>query len=530
MNQKVQLITITILENKTLKIELMYESAKENKKTEIYFIDNYGKKYEGEYFYGDDIKVLFYIPIKSIELKLNINGESKEVIFVDNKNQKILELFNEYKIFTKLHVIDILENGSIIITKKKVVDKTKYEIKKQLNSLKSRKKLAFFRFFKGKEKYYLFNDRLLYGDDNAEQLFRHINNEHREIAKKCYFVLDKKATCMKEIKKVGKVLKFGSLRHKIKYLNAKMLISSHSSYYDRVYNPYSKEEMEFYKDIMCKKFIFVPHGVIMNDVHNLLQRCRITADLFITTTKEEYANVKNIKYMYEDNMVVCTGLSRFDKLIDNRENIILISPTWRAYLTNVEYTNDKGNTFLTSEYFEKYSSLLKNEEFINFLKEKKYKVKFLLHPVFQEYKEHFMKFNNENVEVMFAEGIKYSELFNECSVFITDYSSIHFDVAFLLKPIIYYQFDKDKFFESHYQRGYYDYEKDGFGEVIEKENDLLEKIKYYINNDCKIEEKYKKKIQDTFLNLDRNNSERIYKDMTNLDSKDEKIYRFNDIG
>jgi len=529
MNQKVQLITFTIIEDNILKIELMYERLNENEKIDAYFTDNNEQKYQGEYFFGDDIKILFYIPIKNRKLKLNINGISENINFVDNKNQKIMQDSNEYKIFTTKYTINILQNGIIDIVQKKVLDKTKYEIKKQINSIINRKKLAILRLFKVKEKYYLFNDRMLYGDDNAEQLFRHINNKHKKLAAKCFFVLDKNAPCIKQVKKEGKVLKFGSLRHKIKYLNAKMVISSHASYYDRVYNPFSKEEMEFYKDIMCKKFVFIPHGVIMNDVHKFLQRSRIIADLFVTSTKEEYENVKTNKYLYEENIVVPTGLPRFDKLIDKKEKVILISPTWRAYLTNVEYTNDKGNNFLTSEYFKKYSSILGNEDLLNYIKEKEYKIKFLLHPVFQEHKEHFIKFNNENIEIIFTDEIKYSELFNECSIFITDYSSIHFDVAFLKKPIIYYQFDKEKFFESHYTKGYYDYEKDGFGEVIEEENNLFEKIKYYIDNNCKLENKYIKQIENTFMYLNRDNSERVYNEIIKIDNKNEKVYRFNDV-
>ena len=154
----------------------------------------------------------------------------------------------------------------------------------------------------------------------------------------------------------------------------------------------------------------------------------------------------------------------------------------------------------------------------------------MLHPAFQEHKEHFIKFNNENIEIIFTEEIKYSELFNECSIFITDYSSIHFDVAFLKKPIIYYQFDKEKFFKSHYTKGYYDYDKDGFGEVIEEEKRLIEKIKYYIKNNCQMEDEYLKQIENTFLYLNRENSERVYKEIIKLDNKNEKVYRFNDVG
>ena len=530
MNEKVQLITTTILPNNTLKIELVCESTKENEKQDlnIYFIDKNNEKYKASYTYGDNIKALLNVPVKEGTFNLYVNNNSK-VEFVDNKNEKIVNKPNEYKIFTATNIINILEDGIIKIEKRRFGSKLKYEIHKQINSIKTLKRPCLLRLLKGKEKYFLFNDRLLYGDDSAEQLFRYFNQNDKKIAKKCYFVLDKNAKCFNEIKKIGKVLKYGSVKHKIKYLNSKMVISSHASYYDRVYNPFTEREMEFYKDIIHKKFVFLQHGVIMNDVHQFLQRSRIIADLFVTTTNDEEKIVKDNQYLYENGVVACTGLPRFDKLVDKRKKVILISPTWRAYLTNVEYTNDKGNDFEESEYFKKYSSLLQNKELQNYLKQKNYQIKFLLHPAFQNFKEYFENLNNKYVKIILTKDIKYSDLFNECSIFITDYSSIHFDVAFLKKPIIYYQFDKNKFFESHYTKGYYDYEKDGFGEVIEQEKQIIEKIKYYIDNNCQIEEKYKKQIENTFRYLNRKNSERVYKQILKLDNKKDKIYRFNNV-
>ena len=73
--------------------------------------------------------------------------------------------------------------------------------------------------------------------------------------------------------------------------------------------------------------------------------------------------------------------------------------------------------------------------------------------MFAKYKKLFEELENENIKILETSKIKYFELFNECSIFITDYSSIHFDVAFLKKPIIYYQFDKEYFFKKHYQLG-----------------------------------------------------------------------------
>ncbi|MBO5003952.1 MAG: CDP-glycerol glycerophosphotransferase family protein, partial [Clostridia bacterium] len=158
-----------------------------------------------------------------------------------------------------------------------------------------------------------------------------------------------------------------------------------------------------------------------------------------------------------------------------------------------------------------------------------YIIKFLLHPVLSDYKLLMKECEDEYIKVYSVEEVNYSNLFNECSMLITDYSSIHFDVATLLKPIIYFQFDKEEFFKKHYSAGYFDYSKDGFGEVIEDEVKLEEEIISYLLNDCKIKEKYKDKIYNTFINVDKNNSKRVFDEIIKLDNRNEINYRFNNV-
>ena len=457
------------------------------------------------------------------------NQKFEDVEFLDNKDQKINELEIPYKIFKKGFSLTIDdEKGTFTVTKHKAFEKFKYELSKIFKARKLYHKWYILNLFKTGEKYYLLNDRIMYGDDNAEQLFRYINQEDKNFSKYTYFVLDKNSPNFKDISKAGKVLKYGSLKHKLKYINSKMIMSSHASYYDRVFNPFNEQEMSVYKDKINKQFVFLQHGVIMNDVHNFLNREHIIADLFITTTKPEYDEVvKN--YMYDKEKIVCTGLARFDRLKNERKKIILIAPTWRAFLEDVEYAKDMVKSLEESEFYQKYQRLLNNEKLINIVKEYGYKIQFLLHPASEKYKDSFMNLKNEYVDILSTKDIKYSTLFKECSLFITDYSSTHFDVAFLQKPIIYYQFDQEKFFSSHYNKGYYDYGKDGFGELIEDEDKIINKIIFYIKNNCEIEEKFKNIIVHTFHYLDYNNSKRTLDEIKKVERKEEKNYRFNSV-
>ena len=533
----INLVNVSI-KNKNIEFEFLYKNKYFNKNRAIYFEDELQRKYfcnikqcnnEVNYSYNNETcyisKVMLNMPIAQygkMKILLKENDKILELDIRDNKNELISERNNPYTIFLNKYKIKIsLDNIQII--KRNFGDKIIYEIEKQIYGIKKYKRLFIFRFLKMKKrKYYLFNDRLLYGDDNSEQLFRYINENYPKFAKKCYFVLDKNSTSINRIRKIGKVLKYGSFNHKFKFLNSKMVISSHSSYLDNSFNPFSIQEMNMYKDIINKKFVFLPHGVIMNDVRQYLNRELITADLFITSTRQEYQYIMQEDFMYETDMVACTGLPRFDRLKNNKNSkIILISPTWRALGENMKFEN--------SQYFKVYRSLLTNSKLKEILKKEGYKIKFLLHPVFAKYKDLFNDIDDKYIEILETSKIKYFELFNECDIFITDYSSIHFDVAYLKKPIIYYQFDKEYFFKKHYNKGYFDYEKHGFGKIVEKEEQLINEIQYYIQNNCQIKKEYKEKIENTFIYFDHNNSKRTFNRLIELDNRNNVDYRFNNI-
>ena len=96
---------------------------------------------------------------------------------------------------------------------------------------------------------------------------------------------------------------------------------------------------------------------------------------------------------------------------------------------------------------------------------------------------------------------------------LTDYSSVAFDFAYLRKPIVYAQFDKEAFFsgEHSYTAGYFDYERDGFGECEYDLDSTIDTIIGYMENGCSMKEKYLERINRTFAFSDKNCCERVYK-------------------
>ena len=91
---------------------------------------------------------------------------------------------------------------------------------------------------------------------------------------------------------------------------------------------------------------------------------------------------------------------------------------------------------------------------------------------------------------------------------ITDYSSIFFDFSYLKKPLIYYQYGNDYHYDA--ENGYFNYRKNGFGPVIDNENELVDKIISFIDNNCEMEGIYKSRVDEFFKYHDQNNSKRCY--------------------
>lgn len=113
-------------------------------------------------------------------------------------------------------------------------------------------------------------------------------------------------------------------------------------------------------------------------------------------------------------------------------------------------------------------------------------------------------------------------MFARNKLLITDFSSVAFDFAYLRKPVIYCQFDADNFFNGghDYKRGYFDYERDGFGEVEYDLESTVDRIIEYMENDCKLKDKYRERIDKFFAFNDQNNCQRVYEEIIKLDKQD----------
>ena len=86
----------------------------------------------------------------------------------------------------------------------------------------------------------------------------------------------------------------------------------------------------------------------------------------------------------------------------------------------------------------------------------------------------------------------------ESAVLLTDYSSVFFDFAYMSKPVVYLQFDEQRFYETQYGRGYFHCRTDGFGPVFGNESDAADRLCKIIEQDAHNDELYSERAEEFF--------------------------------
>lgn len=363
---------------------------------------------------------------------------------------------------------------------------------------------------------WLLMDRDTQADDNAEHLYRHIKNQKNHV--NAYFALSPSSNDWKRLKQDGfNLIKFGGWRHKILMLHCEHFISSNIDQY--VLNVARKED---FGDLLRYRFTFLQHGVTKDDLADWLNQKNI--DCFVTSASREYFSIVDSKsrYKFSSREVVLSGMPRHDELLGQSapEKTIVIMPTWRLFLlgkthpgTSKRYRN---NEFTESTYFKEWSGFLKSAELSLLAREAGYRIVYYLHPNMLPYSE---LFETEGIEILSHETSSIQTIFKSASVLITDYSSVAFDVAIMKRPVLYFQFDGVEFFSGHhaYQKGYFDYEFDGFGPVCTDRAALMRALREVLEVQATMGEEYVGRVDNFFSHWDGKSSERTFQAIADLD-------------
>lgn len=357
-----------------------------------------------------------------------------------------------------------------------------------------------------------YNDIWLIGErpkearDNGYHLFKYIKENQK--GNRAYYLIDKNSDDFKKIKKYNDIIQFGSFKHYIYYFLATKQINTHGSGYGCMPDMWACRLLECIFKRKSKN-VFLQHGVT-KDFMPTLTKQKAKIDMFVCGAKPEYEFIKNT-FGYDKSEVKYLGFARFDNLHNFKaKKQILYMPTWRTWLADMS-----RDEFKSTKYYENIQSFINNNKLKDILEKYNLKLIVCLHPITQKYCD-LLNTTSNNILVASTQKYDIQDLLKESSLCITDYSSVAFDFAYMEKPVLYYQFDYNEYRSRHFQEGYFSYINDGFGTVVEKENELISEIEKNIKNDFIINNEMKKRISKFFILKDDKNCKRIYDEIYKL--------------
>lgn len=344
--------------------------------------------------------------------------------------------------------------------------------------------------------------------DNGLWMFRYLQDHRPEIDS--WYVITEDAPNRKNLEKYKEhVVTLPSRKFYWLLIRSRCLLAAQCRNYLQHMHISEKKKYLIRRLADSKDTIRLQHGIIMNDMTWFVKR-NYKTDIFICGAKPEYDFI-NEKQYYPTEVLRYTGLARYDGLHDFPKNskTILLMPTWRHYLYNVE-------EFTDSLYFKTYSSFLSNEKLQHLLKSNQFRLVFNIHPMFKRYIHCFKELSLPDcITIADYENFDVQTLLKESDMLITDYSSVAFDMAYMYKPICYFQFDEEEFRTKQFAQGYFDY-RDGLGKHTTNVEELLDCIGMYIRNGMTMLEEYRKKTDEFFVLHDKNNCQRIYEETIKL--------------
>ena len=279
-----------------------------------------------------------------------------------------------------------------------------------------------------------------------------------------------------------------------------------------------------FKNIDYITYICVGHGIsyLKDFLYKDYYGCNNYNKILLPSSDIIISNAK--KFGWSDNNIIKNGLPRWDLFynIENNLNIytnstknfqsIFIMFTWRYC---------KVRQTISQFYFKNIMNLINNYELNHILKLYNITLYFAYHHNILNYQKLF-KFRFNNI-VKYVNQNNIINCLKESSLVITDFSSVIFDFIVRNRPyIIYIPDSEDPFLKKKYQQEYYDIInrfKNGsfqFENILFNINETIFKIKYYINNNFKLDRKLKKFYKRFNLQNEGNNIQKFVEYLKNL--------------
>lgn len=365
------------------------------------------------------------------------------------------------------------------------------------------------KYFEKRKTTLFYENKCESAQDNAFLMFEYCMNHEellKEDKKNLFYIMDKRQTDFEQLRKYKRqILPFMSIRHMVYLLAADNFVSTGR-----------KSDAFHYKARPCQivdrmkkaPFFFLQSGVTgMMKLSDDFKRGGDEEPKICMVSSEREKNLFMDELGYDENQLALTGLARWDILKDHSsgQRNVLMMPTWRSWLTDIS-----EDSFARSEYCSKIREFIQSQMLAEILEAKSMTLTLLVHPKLKKYARNF-EVHSERIQIFDYTSRPISEMLMMASMVVTDYSSIAWDAYYMGKPVIFYQFDKERYEEE--VGSYMDLEKDLFGDIAATPKELFQAILTYEFNEFR-ERPENVMAKEKLLPLcDESNRERIFKEL-----------------
>lgn len=358
---------------------------------------------------------------------------------------------------------------------------------------------------------WLISDRDNRADDNGRALFEYIMSLPDDGSRPdCRFAISRKCPDWDVMRRIGRTVDINGWWYKLMFLTADAVISAYRAPIQRM--PFRPGVVSYLRKAFSSdyRFVFLRHGICEKDISHVLCRQKIDLMLMMTSARGEFLDVQRPVYGYSAEQVRLCGMPRYDKLYDDRRGFITFMPTFRGYLMAGLHTNAllSAERFRETPFYRCYHAVFSNRAFVESCAKAGFKVRIMMHPNMRGALGELGI--DENIEVLPADT-SYREVFATSDLVVTDYSSVAFDFAYLKKPIVYYQFDYSDYYGEQYRPApYFEYARNGFGEIETEPEMLKRRILEYAAGGCRMKPEYVRRVDDFYAFRDKGNCRRVY--------------------
>ena len=290
-------------------------------------------------------------------------------------------------------------------------------------------------------------DQIREAGDNGEHLFEHLRRNRPDV--NAWFVIKRGTPDWDRLRRIdeARVVAHGSFRWKVLMRRCAWLLASHAN--AAITAP---RGLAGVVTTPGWRFGDLGHGVIKDDLS--AQMNRIDIDLLAVSTAAEEASIvaDGTGYCLTGKEVRLTGLARFDRLLatggavpEGERDLVIVAPTWRSWLlvpAGHARQRDVLEAVWHSDWLASWTRLLADPGLAAAVAARGLRVGLLPHPVMAPALRALEL--PPGVEWLSSAGNDVERHCGRCALLVTDYSSLAFDTALLDRPVVYYQFDRER--------------------------------------------------------------------------------------